>query len=97
MAFPHPKSRKGNYWNGDIPNNGSVVWKFLKRTINITDYRNGEDEVNPAKYGTFGGLFHGWFVNRKRARGERVDGKKIHAAESLIIAVSWIGWPGVIW
>jgi hypothetical protein len=49
MAFPHPKSRKRNYWNRDIPNNGSVVWKFLKRTINITDYRNGEDEVNPAK------------------------------------------------
>jgi hypothetical protein len=29
--------------NRDISNNGSVVWKFLKRTINITDYRNGED------------------------------------------------------
>ena len=43
MAFPHPQSGKSNYWNRDISNNGSVVWKFLKRTINITDYRNGED------------------------------------------------------
>src|SRR4029453_10634491 len=62
MAFPHPKSRKRNYWNRDIPNNRSAVGKFLKRTINITDYRNREDEVNPAKYGTFGGFFHDWFV-----------------------------------
>ena len=63
MAFPHPKSRKRNYWKRDISNNGSVIWKFLKRTINITDYRNGEDKVNPAKYGTFGGIIHDWFVN----------------------------------
>jgi hypothetical protein len=62
MAFPHPKSGKRDYWNRDIPNNGSVVWKFLKWAINITDYRNGEDKVNPAKYGTFGCIFHGWFV-----------------------------------
>jgi hypothetical protein len=63
MAFPHPKSRKRNYWNRDISNNGSVVWKFLKPTITITNYRNGEDKVNPAKYGTFGGIIHDSFVN----------------------------------
>ena len=62
MAFPHPKPGKCNYWKRDIPNNGRVVWKFLKRTINITDDRNREGEVNPAKYGTFGGFFHGWSV-----------------------------------
>ena len=49
MAFPHPKSRKGNDRNGHIPNNGGVVRKFFKRTINVTDYRNPEDDVNPAK------------------------------------------------
>jgi hypothetical protein len=63
MAFPHPESRQRNYWKRHISNNGSVVRKFLKRTINIPDYRNGEDKMNPAKDGTFGGFIHGWFVN----------------------------------
>jgi hypothetical protein len=63
MALPHPKSRKRNYWKRHISNYRSVVRRFLKRTINITDYRNGEDKVNPAKYGTFGGFNHDWFVN----------------------------------
>ena len=63
MAFPHPQSRKDNYRNGDKPNNGGVVWNFLKRTINITDYRNGTDDMNPAKNRTFDGVIHDWFVN----------------------------------
>ena len=58
MAFPHPKSRKRNYRKGDKPNNGSVVWKFFKGTINVTDYRNGEDNVNPATNRTFLGVSH---------------------------------------
>src|ERR1044071_6848092 len=53
MALPHPKSRKDNYGNGHIPNNGGVVRKFLKGTINVTDYRNPKDNVNPAKDRTF--------------------------------------------
>src|SRR5688500_4963257 len=48
MAFPHPKSGKSKYRNGNKPNHGGVVWKFFKRTINITDDRNAEDEVNQA-------------------------------------------------
>ena len=64
MAFPHPKPRKDNYRNGDKPNNGRVVWKFFKRAIDITDYRDAKDDVNPAKNRTFGGIFHDWFVNR---------------------------------
>lgn len=63
MAFPHPKSRKDNYRNSDIPNHGGIVWKFFKRTINITDYRNAKEDVNPAKNGTFGGIIHNWFVD----------------------------------
>jgi hypothetical protein len=60
MAFPHPKSSKNKYRNGDKPNHGGVVWKFFKRTINITDYRNAKDDVNPAKNRTFGGIIHDW-------------------------------------
>jgi hypothetical protein len=58
MAFPHPKSRKDNYRKEDIPNSGGVIWNFFKRTINITDYRNAKDDVNPAKNRTFGGIIH---------------------------------------
>ena len=62
MAFPHPKSRKEHYRNDDKPNTGGVFWNFFKRTINIPKYRNAEDDVNPAKNRTFGGLFHDSFV-----------------------------------
>jgi hypothetical protein len=58
MAFPHPKSRKDHYRNEDKPNSGSVVWNFFKRTINVTEYRNAQDKVDPAKNGTFGALIH---------------------------------------
>jgi hypothetical protein len=58
VAFPHPQSRKDHYRNEDIPSFGGVIWKFFKRTIDIAEYRNAEDEVNPAKNRTFGGLFH---------------------------------------
>ena len=63
MAFPHPKSRKDKYRNEDKPNSGGVVWNFFKRTINITEYRNAKDDVNPANYRTFGALVHDCFVN----------------------------------
>src|ERR1035438_2441449 len=58
MAFPHPKSRKDNYRNEDKPSSGGVVWNLFKRTINITEYRNGQDDVNPANNRTFGDFFH---------------------------------------
>src|ERR1700730_8184940 len=58
MAFPHPQSRKDKYRNGDIPNHGCVVWKFFKRTINITGYRNAKDEVDQARNPTLGGITH---------------------------------------
>jgi hypothetical protein len=58
MALPHPKTGKGNHRDRDIANNGSVVWKFLKGTIDITDYRNGKDEVNPAKNRTHDASVH---------------------------------------
>jgi len=58
MAFPHPQSRKDHYRNKDKPSSGGVVWNFVKRTINIAEYRNTKDEVNPANNRTFGGIFH---------------------------------------
>ncbi len=56
MAFPHPQSRKDEDRNEDKPNSGGVVWYFFKRTINITDYRDAKDDVNPAKNRAFGGI-----------------------------------------
>src|SRR2546421_1622334 len=58
VAFPHPQSRKDHYRKEDKPSCGGVVWKFFKRTINIAEYRNAKDDVNPAKNRTFGALVH---------------------------------------
>src|SRR6266852_9448888 len=65
MAFPHPQSRKDHYRKENIPSCGGIVRKFFKRTINVTEYRNTKDDVNPAKNRAFGGIFHG----RLRERG----------------------------
>src|SRR5713226_4736090 len=58
MAFPHPQSRKDHYRKEDKPSSGGVIWNFFKRTINITEYRNAKDDVNPAKNRTLGGIIH---------------------------------------
>src|SRR5438045_2691160 len=62
MAFPHPQSRKDHYRNEHKPSRAGVVWNLVKRTINVTDYRNAKDNVNPAKNPTFCGLVHDWSV-----------------------------------
>jgi hypothetical protein len=49
MAFPPPQSQKDKYWDEDKPSTGSIVWNLVKQTEDVTDYRNGKDEVNPAK------------------------------------------------
>jgi hypothetical protein len=58
MALPHPQSRKEHKRNDDISNTGCVCWKYVKRAINIPEYRYAEDEVNAANNCTFGGIFH---------------------------------------
>src|SRR5437868_5041513 len=58
MAFPHPKSRKDHYRNEYIPRRESVLRNVLKRTIDIANYRNGKDDVNPAKNRTLHALAH---------------------------------------
>jgi len=58
MTFPHPKSRKDNHGNEDGPNSPSVVWSVRRRIINVTEYWNAENNVNPAKNCTYDGLVH---------------------------------------
>jgi hypothetical protein len=58
MAFPHPQSREEKYGKEDKPNSGGVMWNFVKWTVNIPDYRNAKNDVNPAKNRTFDGLVH---------------------------------------
>ena len=58
MAFPHPQSREDHYWKEDKASCRGVVWKFFKRTVDVTEYRNGKDDVNPAKNRTLGGTIH---------------------------------------
>jgi hypothetical protein len=63
MTFPHPKSRKDKDGKEEKPNRGGVVWNLFKRTVDITEDRNAEDDVNPAKNRTLGGIIHDWFLN----------------------------------
>ena len=58
MALPHPQSRKDHYRKEDKPGRESIVRKFFKRTVDIAEYRNTEDNVNPAKNQTLGALVH---------------------------------------
>src|SRR5260370_32217091 len=48
-------------------NNASGVKK--SRNMKITEYRNANDNVNPAKNQTFGGIRHDWFFAPALPRG----------------------------
>jgi hypothetical protein len=61
MAFPHPKSGNDHDWKEHKPGREGIAWKFLKRTIDIAQYRNAEDDVNRAEDRTFSGFFHDEF------------------------------------
>ena len=58
MAFPHPQPGNDHYRQEDKPGREGIAWKFFKRTIDITEYRNAEDDVNPAENRTLGGFSH---------------------------------------
>src|SRR5579859_3963225 len=69
MAFPHPQSRQDHCRKKNKPSWSGVAWKFFKRTVNITVYRNAQDDVNPAKNRTLGGTAdhnclrkRGWWI-----------------------------------
>src|SRR5580693_4417915 len=49
MAFPHQQSGKDHERKEDEPGRRCVLWKLFKRTVEISVYRNGDDDVNPAK------------------------------------------------
>jgi hypothetical protein len=68
LAFPHPQSCEDKYRKKDKPSRRGVLWNVFERTINITDDRNGKDDVNPAKNRTFGTIVHNWLtVDRTRS------------------------------
>jgi hypothetical protein len=49
MAFPHPEARKNHDGKKDKTSSGGILWKFVKRTVDITENRNANDDVNRAK------------------------------------------------
>jgi hypothetical protein len=58
VSFPHPEAGQEHDRDDDITNTAGILWKVLKRAIDVSDNRNAEDNVNGAKDGTFGGGFH---------------------------------------
>ena len=56
MAFPHQQSRKDHERKEDKPGGACVQWKLFERTVDISVYRNAEDDVNPAKNRTGGDI-----------------------------------------
>ena len=58
MALPHPESRKDQHRKEDVPSWSGVIGQFFKRTIDVTEDRNAEDDVNPAEDRTLGAFFH---------------------------------------
>jgi hypothetical protein len=40
----------------DKPNSAGVLLNFRNRTINVTEYRNAKDDLNPAKNRLFGAI-----------------------------------------
>ena len=94
MAFPHPQSRKDHHRKEEIASWGSIVWKFFKRTINVTQYRNAEDEVNPAKNRTLGGSIH----SRLRELGRCIvlQSSSIHDFSRWMAQLSAVVYPTTI-
>lgn len=54
MPFPHPQPCNDHHRQCDISNDRCVVRKFLKRTVDISDYRDGEYDMYPANDETLG-------------------------------------------
>ena len=49
MPFPHPQSRKDHDRNEHKPSLEGIARKFVEGTVDITEDRDAEDNVNPAK------------------------------------------------
>jgi hypothetical protein len=61
MAFPHQQSRQDHDRKKDKPSREGVLWNLVERTVNISVYRNANDDMNPAKNRTLlrDPCFHG--------------------------------------
>src|SRR6185369_14954317 len=55
VPFPHPQTTCDNHWYGNVTYYWRIVWKLFKRTIDITNYRNSKDYMNPAENSTLRG------------------------------------------
>ena len=49
MAFPHPQSRKDHDRNKDKASREGVLRNRVERTVDVSEDRNAEDDVNPAE------------------------------------------------
>src|SRR5579862_2686617 len=49
MAFPHPQARQDHDREEDKSGWGSILRKFVERTVNVAVNRNANHDVNPAK------------------------------------------------
>ena len=54
MPFPHPQSGEDHYRDDDKASKRSVVRDLVKRTIDVAEYWDAKDDVNPAKNRSFG-------------------------------------------
>jgi hypothetical protein len=58
MAFPHQDPREDHGGKVEVSEEMGIRLNLLRRTIDIADQGNAESNVNPAKNGTFGDVFH---------------------------------------
>src|SRR5262249_37835020 len=58
VALPHPQSCKHHDRKEDEPRRPRIVGKLFKWAVDITDDRNSEDDVNPAKNHSCCALIH---------------------------------------
>src|SRR5579864_9030142 len=105
MAFPHPQSRKHKCRDEDKPSSRGIVWNLVKRTVDVTDYRNGKDEVNPANNRTFGGIFHEFVLHLSAYRRYRKEpysrfrdllhsrGRRDYSRRHCELVIIVPGWP----
>src|SRR5262245_55838083 len=72
MALPHPQSRQDNSRKEDKPNSGGVLGDLFERTIDIAQYWNRKDQVNPAKNRAFSAMCHDVGSSPRSAAGRAI-------------------------
>ena len=59
MAFPHPQPCEDHARKEDVAGGRSVAGKLFKRAVNVAQYRNAKQDMNPAENRTLSGTRHG--------------------------------------